>query len=433
MRFRTAILTIVTTIVILPTASARAGDDDAVLPFLDDSSFLVVRVDDSALDIKASLKWLISTMESAKLDSHELDWIKAEMAKPVGDADEWVTKFRAAGGKRIYLVMGLSDFPDPGPFVVVPVEARADGKALSALFPASGSAGPEQIGAAVVFGDKKTRERLKQAAPPKPRPDLDAAMAAVASAPARAVLIPSAGVRQMLEIVSPKLPKELGGGPIAVVSQGVRWAAVGVHPPAEPSVTFIVEARDADAATELMKLAGTAMKWALLNGKHATFDFKSVLNFVMPKVEGNRITIALNSDQIHNMVVDVVAPALGRIRNSTAASHSLNCLRQLAFSCEFYATRHQDKWPNSLDDAVEEAGGKEALQRLRTAHPRDGLTPHYTYRKPANPGKKREQTILIYESFDNGKTPQTVGVIYLDGHAEMIDAGELTKRLNPGE
>ena len=52
----------------------------------------------------------------------------------------------------------------------------------------------------------------------------------------------------MLEIVSPKLPAELGGGPISVVSQGIRWAAVGIHPPAEPSVTFIIQAKDAAAA-----------------------------------------------------------------------------------------------------------------------------------------------------------------------------------------
>lgn len=408
---------------------ARAGEDDVLLPYLDDNSFLIVRLDEPALDIQADIQWISSAFAAAKLDADALAAMTKQIAEGFKDADEWTRKFRAAGGKRIYVVLSVSDLPDPGPFIVVPVEGGADGAALAAVFVGNNKEHSELIGNAVVFGNDKTRERLKAQPPGNFRPEFAEAMAALGNMPARAVLVPSPGVRQSLETAAPKLPTALGGMPMTVLTQGVRWAALGIAPPAEPALKLVVQVKDAAAAQELVKLEALSIQWVADNSRRAQFDIKRALSLIAVGVEGDRVVVSLSSGQIRDLIASVIAPTMAKAWHQEKEAPSAENISLLALGCYSYSARHKQKWPDSLDEIADEVGGKAALEGLKRGLPRDGGTPQYLYRKPTDTRRRYAEIIVVYETFEQSPSPARLAAAFADGHVEFLAPEELKHRL----
>src|SRR5207245_1099651 len=145
----------------------------------------------------------------------------------------WLAAWTKAGVRELYVVVSLADVPGLPPFVVVPLEGNADAKGLGE---ALGRAKPfqifqfEKIGPALVGGAEKTLARLKNLKPDN-RPELVKAFAAAGDTAVQAILVPTNENRRVVEEIMPKLPPELGGGPITIVTRGILWAAVAVDLP----------------------------------------------------------------------------------------------------------------------------------------------------------------------------------------------------------
>ncbi len=58
----------------------------------------------------------------------------------------------------------------------------------------------------------------------------------------------------------PTLPPQVGGGPITTVTRGMTWASLAVAFEPEPAVRAVVQAKDADAAGALRKIAQDALE-----------------------------------------------------------------------------------------------------------------------------------------------------------------------------
>src|SRR6266481_5179624 len=136
-------------------AEARAK---AVAPFLDEQLIAVGRVDLTRVDVNAIAEKL---SEYAKLKDEEI----AGPKKEVGD---WLSAWKKAGVRELYVVVSLADVPGLPPFVVVPLGGDADAKNLS---DALGRAKPfqvyqfEKIGSALIGGAEKTLTRLRSLKP----------------------------------------------------------------------------------------------------------------------------------------------------------------------------------------------------------------------------------------------------------------------------
>lgn len=309
-----------------PAAATNATatiKDAEIQPFLGDNLLGVAAVDLKTLDVDGWEKYFVNAMGTnqakARHDKVLPPPSPQDIKKMFAAARKWANGITQAGGERLYVVFSLEDVPEMPPFVVIPVPRGSDGSALIALFNASGVKqehfGARRIGQFVVAGGKPTLDRLSKELSSKPDPDVLHALADGASAPLRFAFAPGDTPRQMLQGASATLPEELGGQPVTVVTEGLRWMAVSISAPAAPRFKSTIQARDAKAAEDLLTLArkcedvlkSHASDWSLL------FDVNKAISLLTFRKTGDRLEISLDREQTRELVQSVIAPWMARV------------------------------------------------------------------------------------------------------------------------
>src|SRR5262249_5931865 len=129
--FRMSRLAILALLLLPATLAARAPDRPfdpdaaarAIAPFVDDRVFVVGHLDLPRLDVDALATWFVGLMK-VKPDGVPGELIT--LKKALADAVPALTK---AGAKDVFLILGSEVAPGDVPFVVLPLEDGADGKA----------------------------------------------------------------------------------------------------------------------------------------------------------------------------------------------------------------------------------------------------------------------------------------------------------------
>src|SRR5579862_5018963 len=126
--YRFAALFLVLTATLPALAADRKFDADAnaktIAPYIDERTVAVLHVDLDAIDVDALMKKADSVI---KLVPEE----KANIAKMLST---FVDTLKKAGAHDYYLVVSLADFPEQGPFSVIPLGKTGDPKAVLKLF-----------------------------------------------------------------------------------------------------------------------------------------------------------------------------------------------------------------------------------------------------------------------------------------------------------
>jgi hypothetical protein len=302
----------------------------AIAPFLDEQTIAVGHVDLTRVDLNAIEEKL---SEYAKLK-------KEEIAGPKKEVGDWLAAWTKAGVRELYVVVSLADVPGLPPFVVVPLEGDADVKSLGE---ALGRAKPfrvfqfEKIGSALVGGAEKTLTRLKSLKPDN-RPELAKAFAAAGDTAVQAILIPTKENRRVIEEIMPKLPQELGGGPITIVTRGILWASVAVDLPPKISIRATIQSQDAASAQKLHDLAARFLKVVGEEGPHnqkardVLPGFDKLVEQLTPKVEEDRLVVTLEEKD----VAATLKPIVGKIRDRADDVRSMNNLKQIGLAMHNY-------------------------------------------------------------------------------------------------
>ncbi len=251
---------------------------------------------------------------------------------------------RRAGAKELDVVYSLIDLPGP-PFVVVPLNDRADAKAISSLFARAGNdslltlPASATIHNAVFAGSREALERIR-AEPGAPRPELSAAYNAVGdqSIVVRLFLIPSADSRRVLEEMVPTFPPDLGGGPITDLTRGMLWAAAGLDGGQKPSLEIVVATPSADASKDVLRLGKNLIAFLRKSPQvqNTIPEFSKLLPDIKPEVAINRITFKVGAQKAVAMIDAVLAPA----RSEAMLTRCVNNQKQLGLALHNYHQRH---------------------------------------------------------------------------------------------
>jgi len=224
-----------------PEAVARAR---AIAPFLDELTVAVFCVDTSRIDLDA-------TITRATVLFPEIEPQPQEIKAAVEPA---LAAFAEAGGKDVYMVVTLEGLPrvEHMFFFVIPLTDRLDVDAIrkvGQLLDDDMVDGLmlEPFDSAAVVGRRQTIQRLKSATPDA-RPVLASAFSAVQDAPLQALLLPPTHTRRVIEELMPSLPDIVGGGSSRVLTDGFRWAAVGLDLPPNERLRLVIQSKDAPAA-----------------------------------------------------------------------------------------------------------------------------------------------------------------------------------------
>jgi Protein of unknown function (DUF1559) len=311
-------------------ADPPAPDAKEIAPLVGENVAAVVRLDVMKLDIEALARKLLSGVVD-KGDREEADQRAAA-------AGRWFAALRAAGAKRVYVLIDPTDF-HAQPTAVVPLSDGVDAAAIARLL----SKGREPsrltwpavatINNAVVASKAAGLEQMKALKAPD-RPDLAAALAAGGDAPAVVALSLGEGLRRSLEEALPMLPAEFGGGPITPLARGLRWATLGLQTAPKPALHLIVQAADADAAKALEKLGGDVL--TLAAKQPALADIVKELIRTKPEAHGTQVTCDLDIEKLSALVG---VPARGS-RENARKSQCINNLKMLALAMHNYHSEH---------------------------------------------------------------------------------------------
>ena len=211
--------------------------------FLDADALAVARIDLKDIDLKALQDWILQGVDELRKTNAEVFRAKVDVNHELTKASSWMEKLRAAA-LHVYAVLDIYDITaDRPPFLVIPLEGRAEGKEIEAIFnnssdsPASHPDTPiaQEIDHAVLVAVPATLERLKKLKP-QPRPELSQAFEAAGKGQIHLATIPSEDARKSLESLVTNLPDELGGGSIESVTRGMKWACLAIELPPSPSM-----------------------------------------------------------------------------------------------------------------------------------------------------------------------------------------------------
>ena len=152
------------------------------------------------------------------------------------------------------------------------------------------------------------------------RPDLQIAMQAVEEFPVKILVMPPEYLWRTFRDVMPTIPAKFGGGPCTLLTEGVRWTAIGIDP-TKLRLQAITQSMSAEAATAtaahlpktLEALAGQ------LPLPLAKSSMEQLLPMVKPVVKGDRMTISINGlpelDQSVALLASAMEQMLGPMTN----------------------------------------------------------------------------------------------------------------------
>ncbi|HEY2587412.1 MAG TPA: H-X9-DG-CTERM domain-containing protein [Tepidisphaeraceae bacterium] len=430
-----------------------AGSPESALgPFLDGQTIGAVRIDLKDLDRKAIREWVVQGVQELRKNEKEVGRAQGDVGEEFDKLSKEVENFRHAGANQLYWVVSLDEVTaDHPPFAVVPVSAGADPAAIEGAFKSWVPAGtarkdtpmPAMIGHTVVFGVPPTIQRLKAAAPARaPRLGLTRAFDAAGNGQIRIALIPQEAPRKAFEDISADLPKELGGGPIQIVSRGLQSMSISIAFPPNPALRILIQSPDAQSAAKLNDVITHAIDWARerQDAPREELAFTQMVGQLKPKLDGDRITIDLPPDDLQKLAATVASGMLQARTNAMRIQVASN-LRQLGMAVMMYATDHQGQMPKDLGAEISKyVDGPEGFKRLWVDPLRPNQQKPYVYLKLADKFadvKEPAQAVLIYENhttWDNG-----INVAFADGHVEWVadekqfkEMLDQTKKSNPG-
>ncbi len=316
----------------------------SLAPFIDDHTFLIARFDPRQGDLAG---WWSLVEPIFPVDPEDKE-IRRKALK------EWQSTYVKLGGRDIFVVYGASDFPYR-PCLLTPIaESPPERKDLVGMLKmVSGDAEmtSEKLHGYLCVGSKTALKQLKERKQSH-RADIEQALKAVSDAPLQLIFVPGADARKVFEEIGPTLPAEVGGGPIQILTRGLKWAGLTVGPMPKAAVRLMFQAADEDAARKLQ--AALEKGIASTRDLHRGGDPKERAAFLKfhqrfaelfaPKIEKDRLVV--------EQELGTVAPELAKLIKDfqpAARSLSMNNLKQIGLALHNYHDVHGRFPANILD------------------------------------------------------------------------------------
>ncbi len=283
-------------------------------PLVDGETILVAHVDPS----RVSLEPIAASIGRIVPDA------AGELSQAVKGTAGFLATLRRERVSDVYLVVSLGgkSMVPRMTLVVSPDDPKRDLTALRAALNL-----PAQVDLRAASPSSEGSE-LK-------RPELADALAAAGDAAVQVALIPPDSSRRVVEELVPKLPAEVGGGSITVVTHGISWAALAFELSPKPAARLTIKSRDAASAEALrtrwldgMKLAGEQKEV-----RQVLPDFEKVTALLSPKLSGDRLTLDIEEKDVAAAgLFAPVSQALEKARESSMRARSMNNLKQIALA-----------------------------------------------------------------------------------------------------
>lgn len=412
----------------LAATPARAQDNRVArlaAPFVDDDVLVLIHVDLSKLNMAGFEKAVAEVAAAANVPEplrKDAAGLFRGAAAPLGlDAPAFVK----AGGRHVFLLVNPADVPLSPPPLVAPVEQGGNANTVMAIVRRWRNPRDEVdvIGGAVVAGTAQQLHRIRRIKPAL-RPGLaEAIVASGGEAAAHVLLLPTKDVKRVVETISPTLPKQVGGGPVTVVTHNVDWAAAGFEIGDAPSARVVIQSPDPTAAANLLKYVNDVPKHVRGEVNVEGPLLAQLLERLSFRQEQSRLTVSLDKAGASAVLGALVQP-LAAARERANRVRSASNMRMILQGVMLYANDHKGAWPDDLKVLIKEAD----LNPVVFRNPRNPeADPAYVYLKPADPAKGPGDLIVLYE--DPKTVTEGVNVGFWDGHVDFMTTQSFNESL----
>jgi hypothetical protein len=321
--------------VVLGAARSRSLADDVISPFIDSQTNAVIHVDFSNLDMDQLSAWQSKAISSIS-DPAARAKAQQQADQSFASSKKWVSDFRNAGGKDLYIVISLAGMMQgTSGGIIIPING-ADPGALQKVFvvpmPAVDPNDPNAammqrmrpqtavVGNTIVFSTGPGIDKFK-APSSEPRPDLVDGLAAGANAPVQISLTPSTLknnpfykmiVASMMMHAGQQGAGQQQDAPLSEPQwDAVNWVSVSLSLPPKESANCTIQCKDADSASALADLINKKEQ-AIKDdpSKHGDLsndDFNKLMTAAKPTVSGTQLVFTLDQDTIDNVLGPMMA------------------------------------------------------------------------------------------------------------------------------
>jgi hypothetical protein len=319
-------------------------------PFVDDLTLLVVRVDPRRLDLRPTFDRLIELFPDSEKTSREAEKEASEKVREV---------LKRTRGNAIYVVVSWTALPPltPKPSALLssaPPRDRSEDDQQQPPLPVIHRTG----GVSIIVPDERGRVPTEgRASHPTPRPQLSAAWGAVKEYPVQLLLAPPPHAARTIRETLPELPQLLGGGSSRVLTEGLRWAAVGIDPQSV-SARLVIQSDSPEAAAALGARFPAVLRLLCGLTEEETPIPKPLLNrliqAVTPAVDGSRLVLEVDREGDAAGVFATAASILvENLYGAAADGRTLNRMKQIGLALHTFEDGHQH-FPPPKDDRDDE-------------------------------------------------------------------------------
>lgn len=395
-----------------------------IAPYIDPQTIVVVRVDVSKIDVDATVGQIVE-VASAVLVGRDKETVTRMAEQWRQNYQKRRSDFLQAGGREVYAVFSLADFPRF--FTVTPLTKNADVKTLMNLIDLTRK--DFDIGAfeqlrqndVLISGRKEVISRLKDLRVDS-RPDLALAFTEAGASAVQILYLPNPDSRRVINELLPALLPRVGDTPVAINSP--LWAALGVDLPPKMGLNLSVQSINPDSARIMQVLILGTYQFLRQNPQveKMSLNLDPLLTTLTPKVVNDRVTLSLDHDRMPCLLTDQLVPVL---KQAQAFAHRVRCrsnLSSIGKAICLYQNDHQDNNPPNLKILIKEAD----LPGQILLCPASGE--EYVYRGVDLTCSASSKMILAYDKLEyhGGKGRS---VLFADVHVEFLTEPEFQKAI----
>jgi len=323
---------------VLGRSAVRA--DSVISPFVDSQTNAVIYLDFSSIDMATVDAWQQKVI-AAIPDPADRAKQQADAQKGITRAKKWISDFKTAGGKDLYVVVSLAGMMQGAPGgLVIPLNG-ADPEVLAKVFPQSNAPPPDPnnpnaaqisrmqpktavVGTAMVFSTGAGVEKL-QTPSTEPRPDLTDALTAGGASPVRIALTPGTLKNNPFFAMMMNAGRRGAGANPPGASDvpfsepqwdSVTWMSVSISLPPKESASCTIQCKGADSASAMADLINQKMQDGKADpakrGNITPDDYDKLISAVKPTVTGDQVVIAVDQDTIDNVIGPIMMRAMRR-------------------------------------------------------------------------------------------------------------------------
>ncbi len=387
-------------------------------PFIDDQTFAVVHLDVEKLDLDAYVGQALSLVSEhpnpdiAKQQQERLTNFQTMAGAQLND-------FQKAGGRDIFLVFSMYDFPYF--FVAVPIPSADDQVMLHQQIQKItkefnvGDIELHRNEQLILVGLKRTITRLKAASQVRSQA-LAAGFQACADRTVQVVLFPSSDQRRILTEMLPRVSAESDKTQWTTFSKDLQWAALGFDGPPSISLNITIQSPNAEGSERLLTFIKNL--YAQIGQNHDAREFMpeldQVLKLLTPRRHGKRLLLQVDSTAADSIINDFVAPILLKA-NAKATRYACGTnLSGIGKALLIYSNDYNDEFPPDLETLISKA----EMPAKGLVCPATMLKDSYIYRGASITTSDIPMMIMVYEKSSNHNGGRNV--LFLDTHVEWV-------------